>query len=131
MSEKLTDYFIVLLNMETQETMATLCKAGSSAKAAEFMTEKYADRGLVAVASFDRADIVKLVALGVAVIARPPLAVEEYTKLRQFILNDPVFSSHAKAFGGGTDEGLHDRLPDFVEAYRENIQEAFAKRGNP
>ena len=131
MSEKTTDFIVVLLNMETHEAEAVLCNAETSTQASTFMTEKFSDRGMNAIVSFTRKDVLNICLHGCAVRARPPLAVEEYTKLRQFVLNDPVLSGHAKAFGGGGDEELHDKLPEFVELYRDNLQADYARKNPP
>ena len=130
-TQKTTDFIVVLLNMETHETLATLCNAETSLQAATFMTEKYSDRGLLAVATFTRKDVLSICLQGRAVRARPPLIAEEYTKLRQFVLNDPVLSGHAKAFGGGGDDEMHDKLPEFVELYRDNLQDDYARKNPP
>jgi hypothetical protein len=127
---KTTDFIVVLLNMETHETEAVLCNAETSTQASTFMTEKFSERGMSAIVSFTRKDVLNICLHGQACRARPPLMAEEYTKLRQFVLNDPVLSGHARAFGKGGDEEMHDKLPEFVELYRDNLQEDYARK-NP
>jgi hypothetical protein len=121
------DFLVVLVNLETRETEAVLCTAETSTEAAIFMTQLHADRGLDAIAVFPRNDILQLCAGGASRIARAPLPVEDYVKLRQWVLNTPTMLEHAKRFGQGGDEEMHDKLPEFIEKYRMQLQAEMSK----
>ena len=123
---KRTDFVVFLMNLETREFEVQLCSAETSTEAAVFMTQQNADRGMDAIGTFPREEIMRLCIGGYARVARPPLPVEEYTKLRQWVLNDPKMAFAANVYGGGTAEGLHDNLPEFIERYREQLQEKMA-----